>query len=99
MMSTGLIDIECANLAVSLSTHMIVPVYNERVNIIVMSQLPEYLPPPAISADILKGKLARCTTAHKNLQAVVEDSASESDQSGVEGEKGSNEEGSHPEED
>ena len=59
-----------------------------------MLQVPENLPPPAISAHILKGKAGRCSGIQKNLEEVLEDSKAEDYLE--ESEQGSDEEGGHP---
>ena len=61
-----------------------------------MSQIPENLPPPFISADIPKGKSARCNTTHKNIQAALKVRMPEGNYFGAKSEEGSDEKGSVP---
>ena len=42
-----------------------------------LSQVPDNLPPPLVSADIQRGKAGRCSSIWKNLQSVLEDSDAE----------------------
>ena len=66
--------INCVDETGSSGSPMLVPVYNAKGKVVAMLQVQENCPSPPISADILKGKVGRCSGIQKNLQAVLEDS-------------------------
>ena len=91
---SGSTVINCVDGTVPSGTPMLVLVYNTMGRIVAMLQVPENLPPPPISAYILRGKAGRCSGNWKNLQAVLEDSDPK-DYLG-ESEQGSDEEVGYP---
>ena len=60
-----------------------------------MSQVPQNLHFPPVSAEIPKGNVARYATAHKNLQNTLEDSRWNRELSGADSEQSSDDEDSY----
>ena len=58
--STGSMVINCTDGSISLGTPSLVPVYEPTGKIVIMSQVPENLPPLPVLADIPKEKAGRC---------------------------------------
>ena len=56
---------------------MLVPVNDAVGRIVAMLQMLENLPPPPVSADILRGMAGKCSGIRKYLQTALEDSEHE----------------------